>query len=210
MKKRQNSHWPLMEVIIFLTILSMLLLWTVIFMAIELHNKNVLAETVVEAPVVSIDPCPAYTDVYILASEIPQTPSPTPSEAPMPQYGFTDADVYLLAQLLCGSKEIDGDGEYDIDFQKDVNYYEIGKVLSVVMNRVRSDLFPNTVYDVVMQENPRQFSVMPNNSMQTPSETALCTVKEWCAAYDLFDPGVQTCPEDHLYFSGNGVTNTTR
>ena len=33
-----------------------------------------------------------------------------------PRYGFTDDEVYLMAVLLSGSKYVDGDGEYDVDF----------------------------------------------------------------------------------------------
>lgn len=126
------------------------------------------------------------------------------------RYGFTADDIYLLAQLLCGDKAKDGDGEYDIDFQPadKINYHEVGKVLCVVMNRQRDDRFPNTVRDVVLARN--QFSVFPKNLYSTPSDRALHTVKEWCDAYDSFDGGTQIVPENHVFFSGNGYTNTTR
>lgn len=161
------------------------------------QKKNLIAET---PPVVSTTP-------------ITPTPSPTQTSAeepsePEPRYDFTEDEVYLLAQLLCGSGSKDGDGEYDIDFKTEINYCEVSKVLCVVMNRVRSDSFPNTVTDVVMQKG--QFSVMPRNAQKTPSDIAIQTVQEWCDAYDRFDRGAQNIPEDHLYFTGNGVTNTTR
>jgi hypothetical protein len=162
----------------------------------------------IEPSVLSTEPSKTPEITYITPSEAPAEPSPSPSEEPAPRYGFTDDDVYLLAQLLCGSKKVSGDGEYDIDFAKKVNYYEVSKVLCVVMNRVRSDKFPDTVYDVIMQHG--QFAVMPANSKKTPSDIALQTVRDWCEAYDRFDPGVQVCPEDHLYFSGNGRINITR
>ena len=140
------------------------------------------------------------------------TTEPTPEATVAPRYGFTDDEVYLLAQLLCGSANIDGDGEYDfvwaVKYEDETNYAEISKVLCVVMNRVRSDSFPNTVTDVVMQKG--QFSVMPRNAQETPSDIAIQTVQEWCDAYDRFDGGAQNIPEDHLYFTGNGITNTTR
>lgn len=125
-----------------------------------------------------------------------------------PQYGFTDKDIYLLAQVLCGDKNKSGDGEYDIDFKLEIDYYEIGKVLCVIMNRVRSPLFPNTIYDVVLQS--KQFSVMPQNLVADPSIIALATVKIWCEAYDEYSPLVQIIPSNHLYFVGDGFTNTTR
>lgn len=129
-----------------------------------------------------------------------------------PQYGFTEDEVYLLAQLLCGSDEISGDGVYDFDWSAEhakINHAEISKVLCVVMNRVRSDEFPDTVTEVVMQKN--QFGVMINNVSVTPSDIAIEEVREWCEAYDKWDKGVQTIPEDHLYFSaGPNLTNVTR
>jgi hypothetical protein len=162
------------------------------------QKKNLTAET--PPPIVSIMP-------------IIPTPSPTQTSAeepaePEPRYGFTEDEVYLLAQLLCGSGSKDGDGEYDIDFKTEINYCEVAKVLCVVMNRVRSDSFPNTVTDVVMQKG--HFSVMPRNAQRIPSDIAIQTVQEWCEAYDRFDGGAQNISEDHLYFTGNGVTNTTR
>ena len=126
------------------------------------------------------------------------------------RYGFTDDEIYLLAQLLCGSSTKSGDGEYDFVWKGTCkNYCEMSKVLCVVMNRVRSGSFPNTVTDVVMQKN--QFSVMPRNSYKTPDPVAVETIREWCEAYDNWDIGVQNIPENHLYFSaGPNLTNITR
>ena len=125
-----------------------------------------------------------------------------------PRYGFTDEEIYLLAQLLGGCKDIDGDGEYDIDFKTNIDYVEVGKVLGVVMNRVRSDEFPNTVEDVVLQRN--QFSVMPRNASAVPSAVGIKVVRDWCEGYDLYYESVQVIPENHLYFEGNGRINITR
>lgn len=125
------------------------------------------------------------------------------------RYGFTEQDIYLLAQLLCGDKTIDGDGEYDIDYIKPSksDEKEIGKVLCVVMNRVRSKDFPNTIKEVVLA--PKQFSVMPKNSRKNPSESAINIVKNWCTRYDNWDKSIQIIPTNHLYFTGNGKINTT-
>ena len=126
----------------------------------------------------------------------------------IPRYGFTEEDIYLLAQVLCGGKDIDGDGEYDIDFQKKINYHEVDKVLSVIMNRVRSDIYPDTVCAVVMQKG--QFSVIPRVLKREPSDKALEVVRSWCEKYNLYSDYIQLIPDNHLYFCGNGVTNTTR
>jgi len=125
------------------------------------------------------------------------------------QYGFTEKEIYLLAQLLCGSKNIDGDGEYDFDFMNEIDYGEVGKVLGVIMNRIDSGKFPDNVKDVVLARN--QFpNTMPRNITKTPSDKALKIVREWCGAYDHYAPGIQSIPRNHIYFNGNGKTNTTR
>jgi len=133
-----------------------------------------------------------------------------PVEVIEPRYGFTDDEVYLLAQLLCGSAKVSGDGEYDFVWKgKVTNYCEMSKVLCVVMNRVRSGSFPNTVTEVVMQKG--QFSNVCRSVKKVPDQLAVDTIKEWCDAYDNWDIGAQSIPENHLYFSaGPNLTNVTR
>lgn len=157
----------------------------------------------------------APTTVQIVQSKpsiepIESTEPIKPTPEVEPRYGFTEDEIYLLAQLLCGDENTSGDGEYDIDFvdQNNINYYEVSKVLCVVMNRVRDDRFPSTVEDVVLANN--QFAVMPKNLKATPSEMALTVAEDWCKAYDEFDVGIQCVPENHVFFTGNGVSNITR
>ena len=169
----------------------------------------------------SAGPSDAYEDheinCYTITPTTVQIVQPTPPIEPIeptpevePRYGFTEDEIYLLAQLLCGDENISGDGEYDIDFvdPNNINYYEVSKVLCVVMNRVRDDRFPNTVEDVALENN--QFAVMSKNLKATPSEMALAVVEDWCKAYDEFDAGIQCIPENHVFFEGNGVSNITR
>jgi hypothetical protein len=163
---------------------------------------------IIAEPVVAVtEPEPVVVEPVVAVTE----PEPVVEE---PRYGFTDEEVYLLAQLLCGSSKVDGDGEYDFVytakyFPDKLNYCEISKVLCVVMNRVRSEQFPNTVSEVVLQKG--QFSTMPKNAKKTPDDIAIQKVQEWCDAYDNWDTGVQNVPEDHLYFSaGPNLTNVTR
>lgn len=128
-----------------------------------------------------------------------------------PRYGFTEGDIYILAQLLCGDENYDGDGEYDFIWgalHDEMNYYEISKVLCVVMNRVRDDAFPDTVSDVIFQ--PNQFAGS-KRAHTKPHPVAIEKIKEWCDAYDRWDPGVQSIPENHLYFEAAGdLTNITK
>ena len=135
----------------------------------------------------------------------PETIEPTPK-----RYGFTDSDIYLMTVLLCGSGKTDGDGEYDIDFDNNIDHDQVSLVLSVVMNRVMSDRFPNTVSEVIWARG--QFSPMPRwkNGLPTVSDKSYQIVKDWCIAYDAHDLSVMSIPEDHLYFAGNGKINRSR
>lgn len=127
-----------------------------------------------------------------------------------PRYGFTDDEVYLMAALLSGSKYVDGDGEYDVDFHNQDNQKQISLVLNVVMNRVNSEHFPDTVAEVILA--PGQFSPMPRwvNGLPEVSDISLEKVTEWCRAYDTYDPEAQVVPDSHLYFYGNGIINKSR
>lgn len=139
-----------------------------------------------------------------------QSPVPTPEPVVAPRYGFTDDEIYLMAVLLTGSKNVDGDGEFDFDYGRQTEYDQMSLVLCVVMNRVRSTVYPNTVSEVIWQKG--QFSYMPHWKHKLPqvSDISLQRVTEWCKAYDAYDIGVQTIPEDHLYFSGDGRRNHSR
>ena len=132
----------------------------------------------------------------------------------IPRYGFTDDEIYLLAQLLCGDESIDGDGEYDFAkfplYGMEVRDDQISLVLNVVMNRVRAEYRGNgTVTDVVLAKG--QFAVMPRNLNTAPAAFALEKVREWCEAYDRWETWTQSIPENHLYFcAGPNLTNISR
>ena len=124
-----------------------------------------------------------------------------------PRYGFTEKDIYLLTVLMCGSAKRDGDGEYDFDFEKEINHKQVSLVLNVVMNRVNSKEFPDNVHDVVWAKN--QFSYMYHwkNGLPKVKPESYAIVEAWCRAYDVYDYSVVTIPPNHLYFSGNGKYN---
>lgn len=179
---------------------------------------SLLMAAIVISIILSMAKDPENTEVFSdipkptlmgIADDIPEEQPITMEEIERdPRYGFTYEEIYLLAQALSGDGSVDGDGEYDIDFQNEINYYEVGKVLGVIMNRVRSEYFPDTVTDVVTQEG--QFIVMPHNLTTEPSNIALQIVEEWCIAYDNYINCIQIIPEDHLFFRGNGISNITR
>lgn len=126
------------------------------------------------------------------------------------RYGFTENDIYLMSVLLTGSKYVDGDGEFDFDKSRSDDQEQISLVLCVVMNRVRSEPFPDTVFEVIWQ--PNQFSPMNKWAAGLPevSDISIQKVSEWCMAYDNYDPRVQTIPDNHLYFGGDGYNNHSR
>lgn len=186
-----------------------IIFWSIVLMFV-LMFWPIEAETTTQPQIIHI-----YLDIHI------NTPIPIeePIEEPMqlnvepvisPKYGFTDDDIYLMTVLLCGSNKIDGDGEYDIDFYNQDNHDQISLVLSVVMNRVMSDKFPNTVSEVIWA--PGQFSPMSRwkNGLPVINDKSYQIVKKWCEAYDAHDLSVMSIPESHLYFTGDGVINTSR
>lgn len=157
---------------------------------------------------------PVYYQIPVPVENTPTVLKPVsnapPKEVAKPKrYGFTESDIYLMAQLLCGDKSKDGDGEYDIDYAKMTpeDQKEISKVFCVIMNRIQSKRFSSTVREVILA--PNQFSVMPKNSRKQPSELALKTAREWCQKYDNWDKSIQVIPESHVYFTGNGRVNNT-
>lgn len=179
------------------------LLWTIILVFVLLFWPREIAE-----PEVIIKTEIIYVYVYN-ESDLPEefiSEEPEPS----PKYGFTDDDIYLMTVLLCGSEKVAGDGEYDIDFGNKDNHDQISLVLSVVMNRVMSDKFPNTVEEVIWA--PGQFAPMTKwkNGLPKVNPESYEIVKNWCEAYDNHDLSIMSIPETHLYFTGNGVINRSR
>jgi hypothetical protein len=130
---------------------------------------------------------------------------------PEPVYAFTDDEIYLMAQLLCGQAGKDGDGEYDFETQivkYEINWLEINKVLEVVMNRVLTPgIYADNVTDVIMQ--PGAFSVMPRNASREPSPEVVDIVKYWCDSFNSPEY-VPSIPSDHYWFSGSRGSNITR
>jgi hypothetical protein len=149
---------------------------------------------------------------YIYVNQVTSIPEEVIFEEPVPpaRYGFTTDDIYLMTVLLCGNGNVDGDGEYDVDFGNQDNHGQISLVLSVVMNRVMSPLFPNTVSEVIWA--PNQFSPMAKWFRGTPQvkPESYEIVRRWCEAYDAHDLTVISVPESHLYFTGNGYINISR
>jgi hypothetical protein len=85
------------------------------------------------------------------------------------RYKVNDADLYLLAKLIRAEAE----GE---------PYWGQVAVGAVVMNRVKSKQFPNTIYEVIYQ--PRQFSCLPKLATIEPNADSLQAARDALAGKD--------------------------
>lgn len=154
-----------------------------------------------------------WINIVVKSEQLPIDDTSTYNNDYEPQYGFTEDEIYLLAQVLCGDSEIDGDGEYDFAWamrnEYPYDFVEVSKVLCVIMNRVKDDRFPNTVADVILQKG--QFDVIPRNLQVDPGAEAIGTIEVWCEAYDYYCPDLQVIPLSHCYFeAGPNNTNITK
>ena len=103
---------------------------------------------------------------------------------------YTDEDVWYLSRVIqaesgyCQTEMMEGVG-------------------SVVLNRVESDLFPDSIREVI--EQPGQYSTLSWLSQQTP------TVEVMEVTYDLLDNGSKY-PDDVIYqanfVQGSGIYKT--
>lgn len=90
--------------------------------------------------------------------------------------------------------------EYGSDWVDD---YEKAKVVEVIMNRVSSDLYPNTIYDVLTQ--PNQFSgVWSYVNYGTYSEKVTDSVKN---SVNLYFAEPESFNHGYTRFEGDGTTN---
>lgn len=110
-----------------------------ISLAAFLYPMDVVPE---KEPVVEAAPLPQPTEIEIISTSILATPRPTKKP-----YMFSDNNAYLLMKIAMAEAE-DEDTE--------------GKalVMRVVMNRVKSGEFPDSIKKVIYQE--RQFSPIAN------------------------------------------------
>ena len=133
-------------------------------------------------------PAPVYSSAALaahlavapdVAAHEPQTPEPVAEPEPEPLYEeITAEERELLARVVYAESNTETlEGQI--------------AVAQVVLNRVRSESFPDTVSEVIYQE--RQFSTAPILSRVTPNETN----------YEAVDAAFETevVPYDVLYFS---------
>lgn len=73
-------------------------------------------------------------------------------------------------------------------------------VVEVVFNRIASEQYPNTLYDVLSQQNPVQFCSWKNRNLAEPTE------KEYQSIYQVLNGNTDILRNDTLYFSTEPLT----
>ncbi|MGN0141988.1 MAG: cell wall hydrolase [Roseburia sp.] len=74
-------------------------------------------------------------------------------------------------------------------------------VVEVVFNRIASDLYPDTLYEVLSQTNPVQFCSWKNRDSAEPTE------KEYDSIYEVLNGNTNILRNDTLYFSTEPLTS---
>lgn len=96
--------------------------------------------------------------------------------------GYTKADVDLLAECIYWEN-------WFTDTEKETAYW----TGAVIMNRVKSDQFPNTIKEVLYQKNPTQYSTTKYFfSKEIPEEC-------YTMARNILAFGTSDVPENVLY-----------
>ena len=175
MKKWRELAW-----LVGLAALAALLIAFAILLALRLSAGPARAANEPPAPVYSSAALAAHLAVAPdVAAHAPQTPEPVAEPEPEPLYEeITAEERELLARVVYAESNTETlEGQI--------------AVAQVVLNRVRSESFPDTVSEVIYQE--RQFSTAPILSRVTPNETN----------YEAVDAAFETevVPYDVLYFS---------
>ena len=175
MKKWRELAW-----LVGLAALAALLIAFAILLALRLSAGPARAANEPPAPVYSSAALAAHLAVAPdVAAHEPQTPEPPAEPEPEPRYEeITAEERELLARVVYAESNTETlEGQI--------------AVAQVVLNRVRSESFPDTVSEVIYQE--RQFSTAPILGSVVPNE----------ANYEAVDAAFETevVPYDVLYFS---------
>lgn len=100
---------------------------------------------------------------------------------------LTDEEVDLLAKILW----IEARGESEAG-QK--------AVVEVIFNRIISEDFPDTLYDVLSQKNPTQFASWKLRNTAEPTE------KEYTSIYEVLTGKTSLVKNDTVYFATKKLT----
>lgn len=107
-----------------------------------------------------------------------------------PEPAYSEADLYVLSHIISAEA-----GNCSEDMMISVG--------SVVLNRVTDDRFPDTIYDVVFQTDPVQYSPTVNGSFwNAPTEGAIEVAERLLTEGSQIDTSVVWQAE---FPQGNGV-----
>lgn len=101
---------------------------------------------------------------------------------------LTEEEIELLARIVW----LEANGE-PVEGQE--------AVVEVILNRMASDLYPDTLYDVLSQKHPVQFCSFKNRERATPTE------KEYQSIYEVLNGNTNILRNDTLYFSTVALTS---
>jgi len=100
---------------------------------------------------------------------------------------LTEEEIDLLAKILW----VEARGESDAGQEA---------VVEVIFNRMVSEEFPNTLYDVLSQKNPVQFASWKLRDTAEPTE------REYASIYAVLNGETSIVREDTLYFATKRLT----
>ena len=101
---------------------------------------------------------------------------------------LTDEEIDLLAKIVW----LEANGE-PVEGQE--------AVVEVIFNRMTSELYPNTLYDVLSQNKPVQFASWKRRDKAQPTE------KEYDSIYNVLNGNTDLLRNDTMYFSTYPLTS---
>jgi len=140
-----------------------------------------------------VETAPAETTPVIVETEAPETTAETPAQSA--SIGISDSEYILLCNAVAHEAGSDV-----------ITIENKAKVVEVIMNRVASSQFPDTIYGVLTQKN--QFSGSSTYvNLTTYSKKVTDNVK---AAVDLYFSDPSAFSHGYLFFYGDGSQNHFR
>jgi hypothetical protein len=169
----------------------------------EAQTENVTANNVTTPESVTAPIPPSTEDL----SQTTENEEPTSTATTAPAEGSGTTEVSNIGSgwsaitdeeyiILCNAVANEAGSDW-------TSVYDKARVVEVIMNRVNSQLFPNTIYGVLAQ--PYQFEGSYNYiNLGVYSDKVTDSVKE---AVDLYFSSPQSFSEGFLYFYGDGFQN---
>ena len=99
---------------------------------------------------------------------------------------LTEEEIDLLAKIVWVESRGESEGQK--------------AVVEVILNRIASEKFPNTLYEVLSQKKPTQFASWKHRDSARPTE------KEYASIYSVLNGETNILREDTLYFATKKLT----